>query len=99
MHIGAWNAIPCSCFVQPGISQLSVVITHARNIYSTSMRAFSKLTARSDRKAKKRDFRALWIQRINAGTREHGITYNQFISGLLKCNINLDRKVRLDSAH
>ncbi|MBS0470072.1 MAG: 50S ribosomal protein L20 [Proteobacteria bacterium] len=45
------------------------------------------------RKEKKRNFRALWIQRINAGCREHGITYSRFISGLAKAGIEIDRKV------
>jgi large subunit ribosomal protein L20 len=45
-----------------------------------------------DRKAKKRDFRALWIQRINAGAREHGLTYARFINGLKKAGVELDRK-------
>ena len=51
----------------------------------------------SDRKTKKRDFRSLWIQRINAATREHGLSYNQFMSGLSQCNISLNRKVRVYS--
>src|ERR1700721_2398277 len=45
------------------------------------------------RKLKKRNFRALWIQRINAGCREHGLTYSRFISGLAKAGIEIDRKV------
>jgi large subunit ribosomal protein L20 len=45
-----------------------------------------------DRKAKKREFRALWIQRINAGVREHGLTYARFINGLKRAGIELDRK-------
>jgi len=51
-----------------------------------------------DRKAKKRNFRALWIQRINAGCRELGFTYGQFINGLNKAGIELDRKVLADIA-
>lgn len=51
-----------------------------------------------DRKAKKRNFRALWIQRINAGVREHGLTYSRFIGGLKKAGIELDRKVLSDLA-
>ncbi len=50
------------------------------------------------RKEKKRNFRALWIQRINAGCREHGMTYSRFISGLLKAGIEIDRKVLSDLA-
>lgn len=46
-----------------------------------------------DRKAKKRNFRSLWIVRINAGVREHGLTYSKFMFGLEKAGIALDRKV------
>ena len=45
-----------------------------------------------DRRAKKGEFRALWIQRINAGVREHGLTYARFINGLKRAGIELDRK-------
>lgn len=51
-----------------------------------------------DRRNKKRDFRKLWIQRINAGVREHGLVYSQFINGLNKAGITLDRKVLSDLA-
>jgi len=46
-----------------------------------------------DRRNKKRDFRGLWIQRINAAVREHGLTYSKFIAGLRKAGIEMDRKV------
>src|SRR5487761_458942 len=46
-----------------------------------------------DRRNKKRDFRGLWIQRINAAVREHGLTYSRFIAGLNKSGIEIDRKV------
>ena len=52
-----------------------------------------------DRKAKKRDFRSLWIQRINAGVRAEGLTYSRFINGLNKSKIKLDRKVLADLAY
>ena len=52
-----------------------------------------------DRKAKKREFRSLWIQRINAGVRAEGITYSKFIHGLNKSGIKLDRKVLSDIAY
>jgi large subunit ribosomal protein L20 len=51
-----------------------------------------------DRKRKKRTFRALWIQRINAAVREHGMTYGKFIHGLDKAGIEIDRKVLADIA-
>ena len=46
-----------------------------------------------DRRVKKRDFRGLWIQRINAAVREHGLTYSRFIAGLKAAGIEMDRKV------
>ena len=52
-----------------------------------------------DRKAKKREFRSLWIQRINAGVRAEGLTYSKFISGLAKSKIKLDRKVLAELAY
>jgi large subunit ribosomal protein L20 len=51
-----------------------------------------------DRKNRKRTFRALWIQRLNAAVREHGITYSRFIDGLNKAGIEMDRKVLSDLA-
>ena len=51
-----------------------------------------------DRKAKKREFRALWIQRINAGAREQGMSYSRFINGLQRAGVELDRKVLADLA-
>jgi len=51
-----------------------------------------------DRRNRKRDFRALWIQRINAGAREHGLTYSQFMHGIKLAGIELDRKVLSDIA-
>ena len=52
-----------------------------------------------DRKAKKREFRSLWIQRINAGVRAEGLTYAKFINGLAKSKIKLDRKVLAELAY
>jgi large subunit ribosomal protein L20 len=51
-----------------------------------------------DRRNKKRDFRGLWIQRINAGAREHGMTYSQFMHGLKLAAIDIDRKMLSDLA-
>ena len=51
-----------------------------------------------DRKNRKREFRALWIQRINAAVREHGLTYSRFISGLITAGVEVDRKVLSDLA-
>ena len=52
-----------------------------------------------DRRAKKRSFRSLWIQRINAGVRAEGLTYSKFIIGLSKSGIKLDRKVLAEIAY
>jgi len=54
--------------------------------------------ATRDRKARKREFRALWIARINAGCRAHGLSYSKFVAGLKKAKIELDRKVLADIA-
>ena len=51
-----------------------------------------------DRRQKKRDFRQLWIARINAGARSHGLTYSRFMNGLKLANIGLDRKILADIA-
>ena len=51
-----------------------------------------------DRKTRKRNFRSLWIQRINAAAREHGLTYARLVDGLTKCGIEVDRKVLSDIA-
>src|ERR671932_562368 len=51
-----------------------------------------------DRRNKKRDFRGLWIQRINAAVRQHGLTYSQFMHGLKQAGVELDRKVLSDLA-
>jgi large subunit ribosomal protein L20 len=58
----------------------------------------SKQYAYRDRKNKKRNFRALWVQRINAAAREHGLTYARLIDGLTKAGIAVDRKVMSDIA-
>ncbi|MGI6262593.1 MAG: 50S ribosomal protein L20 [Succiniclasticum sp.] len=54
--------------------------------------------ARRDRRAKKREFRNLWIARINAATRANGLSYSRFINGLSKAGIELNRKVLADMA-
>jgi large subunit ribosomal protein L20 len=72
----------------------------AKNNYRIALEKVEKglRYAYRDRRAKKRNFRALWIQRINAGTREHGMTYSQFVNGLAKAGIEIDRKVLSDIA-
>ena len=62
-----------------------------KNVYRVATQSMDKALqyAYRDRRNKKRDFRGLWIQRINAGVREHGITYAKFIDGLKKANIEI----------
>lgn len=71
-----------------------------KNVYRIAKQAVMKAGqyAYRDRRNKKRDFRRLWIARINAATRELGLTYSQFINGLSKAGISLDRKVLADIA-
>ena len=70
-------------------------VGRSKNCYRIALQRFEKAMqyAYRDRRNKKRDFRALWIQRINAAVRKHGTIYSKFISGLSKAGINLDRKV------
>ncbi len=71
-----------------------------KNVFRVAVEKVEKSLqyAYRDRRAKKRSFRALWIQRINAATRLHDMTYSRFISGLAKAGIELDRKVLADIA-
>jgi large subunit ribosomal protein L20 len=71
-----------------------------KNVYTVAKNAVEKgmQYAYIGRKQKKRNFRALWIQRINAGVREHGMSYSEFMGKLKKNNIELNRKVLADLA-
>ncbi|GAB3635903.1 50S ribosomal protein L20 [Hymenobacter arcticus] len=71
-----------------------------KNVWTVAKNAVEKglLYAYRDRKVKKREFRSLWIQRINAGAREHGLSYSQLMGGLKKAGIELNRKVLADLA-
>ena len=71
-----------------------------RNAYRVAVERVEKALqyAYRDRRVRKRNFRALWIQRINAGAREHGLTYSQLMNGLRKAGVELDRKVLSDLA-
>jgi large subunit ribosomal protein L20 len=66
--------------------------------YAKEQVEHSLVYAYRDRKAKKRTFRQLWIVRINAAARQHDLSYNQFIAGLKKAEIELDRKVLAELA-
>jgi large subunit ribosomal protein L20 len=72
----------------------------SKNVFRVAVERVEKglQYAYRDRRVRKRNFRALWIQRINAGAREHGLTYSQFMNGMKKAGIELDRKVLSDLA-
>ena len=71
-----------------------------KNVYTVAKNAIEKamIYACRDRKQNKRNFRGLWIQRINAGAREHGLSYSQFMGKIKANNIDLNRKVLADLA-
>jgi len=71
-----------------------------KNVYRIAKQAVMKAGqyAYRDRRAKKREFRRLWIARINAGSRSLGLTYSKFIAGIKKASIEIDRKVLADLA-
>jgi len=71
-----------------------------KNVYTVAKNAVEKamIYAYRDRKQNKRNFRGLWIQRINAGAREHGMSYSQFMGKIKANNIDLNRKVLADLA-
>ena len=71
-----------------------------KNVYRVAKQAVMKAGqyAYRDRRQKKRQFRTLWIARINAGSRECGLTYSRFMNGLKKAAIEVDRKVLADLA-
>jgi len=71
-----------------------------KNVYTVAKNAVEKamLYAYRDRKQKKRNFRSLWIQRINAASRLHGMSYSKFMGKIHANNINLNRKVLADLA-
>ena len=72
-----------------------------KNTIRVAKQAFEKAMqyAYRDRRNKKRDFKSLWIQRINAGVRAEGLSYSKFINGLNKSGIKLDRKVLAEIAY
>jgi len=72
----------------------------SKNVFRIAIQKVEKglQYAYRDRRTKKRNFRGLWIQRINAGVREHGMSYSQFINGIKKAEIDIDRKILADIA-
>lgn len=71
-----------------------------RKVFRVAKQAVTKAAQYSyrDRRVRKREFRRLWIVRINAAAREHGLSYSRFINGLKRAEIDLDRKVLADLA-
>ena len=71
-----------------------------KNTFKVAKQAVEKSMqyAYRDRKVKKREFRSLWLQRINAGAREMGVSYSVFINGLKKLNVDIDRKMLAELA-
>ena len=71
-----------------------------KNVWTVAKNAIEKalVYAYRDRKQKKREFRGIWIARINAGARQHGLSYSEFMGKLHKANIGLNRKVLADLA-
>ena len=82
------------------IKQAKGYFGRRKNVYTVAKNAVEKglQYAYRDRKNKKRDFRRLWITRINAAAREHGMSYSQLISKLADANVDLNRKVLADLA-
>jgi large subunit ribosomal protein L20 len=82
------------------IKQAKGYFNRRKNIFRVAVQAVEKAGQYQyrDRRRKKRTFRALWIQRINAATRELGLTYAPFINGLDKAGIEIDRKILADLA-
>ncbi|HEY8697344.1 MAG TPA: 50S ribosomal protein L20 [Rhizomicrobium sp.] len=91
----------------PSHARRKKVFKQAKGFYGRRKNTITSANAAVDRslqhnyigrKLKKRNFRALWIQRINAACREHGLTYSRFISGLAKAGVEVDRKILADLA-
>ena len=91
----------------PARKKRRAVLERAKGYYGNKSRTFraaneqlmhSMQYAYRDRRARKGDFRQLWIQRINAATREQGVSYSRFVSGLRQAGVEVDRKVLADLA-
>lgn len=94
------NAVASRARRKKVLKQAKGYFGRRKNVWTVAKNAVEKgLTyAYRDRKTKKREFRSLWIQRINAAVREHGMSYSQFMGALRKADIQLDRKVLADLA-
>lgn len=94
------NAVASRARRKKVLKQAKGYFGRRKNVWTVAKNAVEKAMqyAYRGRKEKKRNFRALWISRINAGAREHGLSYSQFMGALKKNNIELNRKVLADLA-
>ncbi|MCB0501953.1 MAG: 50S ribosomal protein L20 [Bacteroidetes bacterium] len=94
------NAVASRAKRKKVLKQAKGYFGRRKNVFTVAKNAVEKAGqyAYRDRKNKKRSFRALWISRINAGAREHGLTYSELINKLDEKNITLNRKVLADLA-
>ncbi|MGD1845612.1 MAG: 50S ribosomal protein L20 [Salibacteraceae bacterium] len=94
------NAVAAKARRKKVLKQAKGYFGRRKNVHTVAKNAVEKgLTyAYRDRRQKKRNFRALWIQRINAGAREHGMSYSEFMGKIHANNIELNRKVLADLA-
>ena len=94
------NAVASRARRKKVLKQAKGFFGRRKNVWTVAKNAVEKAMqyAYRGRKEKKRSFRGLWITRINAGTREHGMSYSQFMGALKKNNIELNRKVLEDLA-
>lgn len=94
------NAVASRARRKKVLKQAKGYFGRRKNVWTVAKNAVEKgmLYAYRDRKTKKRNFRSLWIARINAGARQHGLSYSQFIGKLKAADIELNRKVLADLA-
>ncbi len=94
------NAVAAKQRKKKVLNQTKGYFGRRKNVWTVAKNALEKGLQYSyrDRRTKKRNFRALWIQRINAGVREHGLSYSEFMGLLHKKNIDINRKVLADMA-
>ena len=94
------NAVASRARRKKVLKQAKGFFGRRKNVWTVAKNAVEKAMqyAYRGRKEKKRNFRSLWVTRINAGAREHGLSYSQFMAALKKNNIELNRKVLADLA-
>lgn len=94
------NAVAAKARRKKILKQAKGYYGRRKNVHTVAKNAVEKALsyAYRDRKTKKRNFRSLWIMRINAGVRQHGLSYSQFMGMTKKADINLNRKVLADLA-